>query len=384
MSNIQWKTLTIGHLTRNKYWGECDYAQYHDCVATTTLIQAGGVNILVDPTFPVDQMEALLKKHSGLTREDINIIYATHFHMDHRFDADCYPNAKCYMSAASLQDAEKAGNLPEPDDPLHLFQPAPNPLVPGIRLYPLPGHTYGLTGLVFEAAEGTVLVGGDTIMGEEYFSAADGYWYNDDLPLTHQTLLEVAQDKLDVIIPGHGDWFLMNGRAPDALAEGVCHWQNLNLGCESEEAVVMVRHGEDTLVINPSLPGHLLRNAIYDRNGLEPSAVTHVLCMDGQPGHRRDVETMSNAVYTMPSDVLEQQRASAQGDDMRHVEKFTAYEEAALPWLQLVKDQSGWLCLFEAAEGTVAVCCGQPKEERLRELGVRVAILPRQKRWVIN
>ena len=177
---------------------------------------------------------------------------------------------------------------------------------------------------------------------------------------------------------------MMKGRTPGALAEGVCHWQNLTLGCESEEAIVMVRRGEDTLVIDPSLPGPLLRNAIYDRNGLEPSAVTHVLCMDGQPGHRRDVETMGKAVYTMPSGALEQQRAAAQGDDVRHIERFTPYEEVALPWLQLVEDESGMLCLFEAAEGTVAVCCGRPKEARLRELGVRVAVLPREKRLVIN
>ena len=171
--SLQWKTLTLGHLSRNKFWGESDAAQYHSVVATTTLVQTEGVNILVDPTLPVEQTEALLRLHAGLGREDIHIVYATHYHGDHRVDADKYPNAKQYMSAASLQDAQaaieevrKGRGVPAFVVGLEKFLPAPEQLAPGVALYPLPGHTDGNTGLMLTAREGSVLLAGDTIMGE--------------------------------------------------------------------------------------------------------------------------------------------------------------------------------------------------------------------------
>ena len=370
--SLQWKTLTLGHLSRNKFWGESDAAQYHSVVATTTLVQTDGINILVDPTLPVEQTEALLRLHAGLGREDIHIVYATHYHGDHRVDADKYPNAKQYVSAASLQDAQAAieevrqgRGVPAFVVGLEDFLPAPEQLAPGVTLYPLPGHTDGNTGLMLTAQEGSVLLAGDTIMGEEYFCAGEGYWFNTSAEKTHESIVRAARDA-DIVVPGHGDIFLTEGRGEFGKPRHSCWWYRLNLGSSQEESVVLVRAGNCNVLINPSLPGHFLRQALYDRTGLDPADITHVLCLDGAAKHRLDVETLRNAAYLMPAGALEHQKAA--GADI-HLALFHAWNNQ-IPELTL----AGGICCFEAPEGTVAVAAECPSDEFLKENRVKVLL----------
>lgn len=370
--SLQWKTLTLGHLSRNKFWGESDAAQYHSVVATTTLVQTDDINILVDPTLPVEQTEALLRLHAGLGREDIHIVYATHYHGDHRVDADKYPNAKQYMSAASLQDAQAAieevrqgRGVPAFVVGLEDFLPAPEQLAPGVTLYPLPGHTDGNTGLMLAASEGRVLLAGDTIMGEEYFCAGEGYWFNTSAEKTHISILRAAQDA-DIVVPGHGDVFLTEGRSKFAGSRHSCWWYRLNLGSCQEESVALVRVGNCNVLINPSLPGHILRQALYDRTGLDPADITHVLCLDGKAKHRLDVETLKNAAYLMPAGALEHQKAA--GDDI-HLALFYSWSNQ-IPELAI---EDG-ICFFDAPEGTVAVTTEKPSDELLNKKQVKVLL----------
>lgn len=370
--SLQWKTLTLGHLSRNKFWGESDAAQYHSVVATTTLVQTDDINILVDPTLPVEQTEALLQLHAGLGREDIHIVYATHYHGDHRVDADKYPNAKQYMSAASLQDAQAAieevrqgRGVPAFVVGLEDFLPAPEQLAPGVTLYPLPGHTDGNTGLMLAASEGRVLLAGDTIMGEEYFCAGEGYWFNTSAEKTHISILRAAQDA-DIVVPGHGDVFLTEGRSKFAGSRHSCWWYRLNLGSCQEESVALVRVGNCNVLINPSLPGHILRQALYDRTGLDPADITHVLCLDGKAKHRLDVETLKNAAYLMPAGALEHQKAA--GDDI-HLALFYSWSNQ-IPELAI---EDG-ICFFDAPEGTVAVTTEKSSDELLDKKQVKVLL----------
>lgn len=378
---LQWKTLTLGHLSRNKFWGESDTAQYHSVVATTTLVQTDGVNILVDPTLPIAQTEALLRLHAGLGRADIHMVYATHFHGDHRVDAADYPNAKLYMSAATLADGQAAleevkqgRGIPAFVAGLDKFSPAPQTLAPGVQLYPLPGHTDGNTGLMLDAPEGKVLLAGDTIMGEEYFCAGEGYWFNTSAEKTHASIIQASKDA-DLVVPGHGDWFLTQGRSVTGQPRSDCWWYRLNLGSSAEETVILVCTQKHKILINPSLPGHRLREALYDRTGLEPSAITHVLCLDGLRKHRLDVETLKNAVCLMPAGALAQQHAASCDPRLSrfsawdNLSRFSAWDNQ-VPELTVAEG----VCLFQAPEGTVAVTAHKPSPDFLRENAVRVLV----------
>lgn len=161
---VEWKQLTLGHLSRNKFWGEDPDTQYHSVVASSTLVRDGDINILVDPTLPVDEMENRLQRYCGLDRNGIDIIFATHFHTDHRLDAEKYPNAKLYMSAESIQDVAELRKEGGAFAQIFLngavfdFEAAPRQLSPGVEVHPLPGHTLGLSGLVFTSGGKKVLL----------------------------------------------------------------------------------------------------------------------------------------------------------------------------------------------------------------------------------
>lgn len=386
MSSVTWKQLTLGHLSRNKFWGESDNAQYHSVVATTTLVQAGGKNILVDPTLPVDETERLLQTHCGLTRNDIHIVYATHYHLDHRVDAERYPNAALSMAAASLADGAaeaervKQGNgIPQFAAGVERFAPAPQQLAEGVRLCPLPGHTDGNTGLLLDAPEGKVLLCGDTVMGEEYFCAGEGYWFNTSAEKTRQSL-EWAANNADILVPGHGDQFAVKGRTAFGTKPVGCSWCRLNLGTPEEEQVVLVRSGDDKILIDPCLPGPRLREVLYDRTGLDPADITHVLCLDSAPQHRLDVEILKHAKLRMPAAVLQQAWASSP-DDV-HLPLFLAYEKAPLPEITLAEENGQTIALFQVPEGVAAAAAQAPTEEFLEQHRVAVLLAGRNIRWV--
>ena len=101
---VEWKQLTLGHLSRNKFWGEDPDTQYHSVVASSTLVRTGISISLWTRRCWWMRWRAGFKRYCGIDRKDIDIIFATHFHTDHRLDAEKYPNAKLYMSAESVRE----------------------------------------------------------------------------------------------------------------------------------------------------------------------------------------------------------------------------------------------------------------------------------------
>lgn len=203
----RWHIVTAGHLSRNKFWGESDYDSNHPVLATSTVIQTKQGNILVDPSMPAEEMQRAVYHACGLRPEEINIIYSTHLHNDHWMGIEGFPNAEFYMAKGdyeglmALRDctSEAAAKV------LDRAKPADKELA-GCTLVPLPGHTAGLQGLLFDAPEGKVLACGDAVMGYEYFEAKQGYFFSYSLAQCMESI-EKASKIADIIIPGHGNYF---------------------------------------------------------------------------------------------------------------------------------------------------------------------------------
>lgn len=202
-----WHIVTVGHLSRNKFWGECEYDMNHPVLATSTVIQSEHGNILVDPSMPAKEMQEAVYNACGLSPEEIDIIYSTHFHADHWMGIDGFPNAEFYVPKGDYEDLMGLRDCvsKEMAKVADRAKPIEGELA-GFQLIPLPGHTKGCQGLLFDAPEGKILISGDSIMGYEYFQAKQGYFFNYSEEESIRTI-EKAAELADMIIPGHGNYF---------------------------------------------------------------------------------------------------------------------------------------------------------------------------------
>lgn len=169
--------------------------------STTILIENSGKKILVDPGI---NRKLLLSKleEEGLTVDDIDIVFMTHYHPDHVFLAAMFEKAVVHDGDTTYindEETEYEGEIPGTN----------------IKVIPTPGHAHEHAALLLDTAKGKVAV------------AADVFWWADEeeqkvndvetlvnredpftkdkeaLKASRKKVLEIA----DWIIPGHGKMF---------------------------------------------------------------------------------------------------------------------------------------------------------------------------------
>src|SRR4051812_27858065 len=96
MRELSWMILTIGHLSMNRGWGETERRRGPLC--TSTLVRTPDGLLLIDPSLPPDQMPTLLNDQAGVGVKDVRHVFLTHFHGDHRFGLEAFPEAAWWMA----------------------------------------------------------------------------------------------------------------------------------------------------------------------------------------------------------------------------------------------------------------------------------------------
>ncbi len=200
--NIRWDLVTVGHLSRNKYWGESVERSYRPTCCTTTVIRAGGQIVLVDPSLPPEAMVRALDQRTGLPASAIDTVFVTHRHGDHREGLEAFPQARWCMAAGELADWRSSEEVTD------RIEVAPQSLAPGVELLPTPGHTSGLTSVAFTSDGARVVVSGDGVMTEEFFRHRDVYHNTVDHPAAVASLNLIAS-QADIVVPGHDNYFLV-------------------------------------------------------------------------------------------------------------------------------------------------------------------------------
>jgi len=208
MTEIRWRVLTVGHLSRNKFWGESIDHAYRETLCTSTLIQIGDRNIVVDPSCPPDEMERVLDQRAGIKPEAIDTVFLTHFHGDHYVGLTTFPHAAWYMAAPEIAawTEQTAPDAPE-RALLARIKPAPAEVVPGVALLATPGHTPNHTSLIFSSADWRVVIAGDAVMTYDYFQARDVHYNTVDRAAAVRSIDTIAE-LADVVVPGHDNYFL--------------------------------------------------------------------------------------------------------------------------------------------------------------------------------
>lgn len=194
-----------------------------------TLIDTGAQVILVDagagPDFQASagQIEASLKA-AGYRHEDISLIVITHGHPDHVWgilddagEAPRFPHAEYAINAAEWSfwtDETLSGRLPESAKPMArgarrnltavsartTRANADAQVAPGVRLYPMPGHTPGHSGVMVESAGERLLVVADALT-HPYVSFEQPDWHfgfdmdGEQAAQTRRQILEMAANE---------------------------------------------------------------------------------------------------------------------------------------------------------------------------------------------
>ena len=204
------------------------------CGSTVTYIESDA-RILIDTGFDFEntlseenvkgnrkRLTHALKEH-GLKPSDIDILFITHWHLDHFGNANMFKNSTIMTSEAAVSRVKlKVTGVKDGEQ-----------IADGVKIVHTPGHTGDHASVVFKTdrlrhsiltstggrivgiGEVTVAVAGDAILTPAFY-ATDTIWtQNKDFRSKDDAIASVKKlvDEADYIIPGHGDIF-RNVRKP--------------------------------------------------------------------------------------------------------------------------------------------------------------------------
>lgn len=175
--------------------------------SSVTLIKTKNHNILVD-TGSLAFREKLLDEleKENIKPADIDIIFNTHFHLDHISNNTVFFNAKQFSEHA-IYDL-KTGKCEIFSDKSLLKKRVPK----GIEFFDTPGHFRGHMSLLYEWEGKKYVVSGDVI--REDIIRGEGYSAN-GMSQTLYESMKLIFEKADVIIPGHSR--IIEGKLFDEL-----------------------------------------------------------------------------------------------------------------------------------------------------------------------
>lgn len=178
------RVISIGALPAHPLWGE--KTQVRTGHATTTLIRSAKRNILVDPGLPEQALVARLSERANLKPTDITDVFLTCFRPDVRRAVTAFDSADWWISederdqvgaalVGRVKELAAVSDRPGEDDAklrealendvaiLKRCRPAPDKFADHVDLFPLPGVTPGMCGLLIAEPRHTTVICGDAI-----------------------------------------------------------------------------------------------------------------------------------------------------------------------------------------------------------------------------
>lgn len=186
--------------------------------ATTTLVRSENAVILVDPSLPEPILAARLKERAGLRPGDVTHVFCSSFRPDVRRGLLAFDHATWWISereretvgtaliaqateASENEDSDLIRALEQEVAILKRFEAAPDQLAPHVDLFPLPGYTPGLAGLLLSAVHQTVLICGDAVATLEHLEQGKVMPHCFDMQLARESFAE-AVEIAEVLILG--------------------------------------------------------------------------------------------------------------------------------------------------------------------------------------
>lgn len=197
-----WDVITIGSLSRNRYWGDSDEKAIHSVICTCTVISGKNFHILVDPSIADEKlMKSELDRRTGLKPDDINLVFITHQHGDH------FAGIRHFKKAEWVAGAETAGILNKTGHFEKNIEAAGNNLFGAVELVPTPGHTTDHQCLRFDHKGFSIVIAGDSVATKDFWDERRPYYNALDVEESKRTM-EKINSLADIIVPGHENYFL--------------------------------------------------------------------------------------------------------------------------------------------------------------------------------
>ncbi|MBL8757590.1 MAG: MBL fold metallo-hydrolase, partial [Phycisphaerae bacterium] len=182
---LDFRVISIGTLAAHPLWGERQPTRAGH--ATCTLVRSGDEVILVDPGLPEAALLPRLAERAGLKPQQITAVFLTGFHPDTHRGLSAFEHAPWYISKAereavgvpmvsALRHAVEHRNQELQDAIrtevalLERCREAPDELARGVDVFPLPGVSPGLCGLLLEHPGATTLIAGDAVPTVEHLA----------------------------------------------------------------------------------------------------------------------------------------------------------------------------------------------------------------------
>mgnify|MGYP006429045387 CR=1 FL=1 len=206
---LDWRVISIGALDAHELRGETHPVRTGH--ATTTLITSGDARIIVDPGLPSQILAARLAERAGIQPGDVTHVFLTSFRPDVRRGIDLFENTQWLISERereavgvpmvnSLQQAEERSDDAEVRETLELdiailqkCAPAPDSIAENVDLFPLPGVSPGMTGLLIAAPRFTVLLTGDAIPTVEHLESGKVPKFAADVSAARESFTEAVE-----------------------------------------------------------------------------------------------------------------------------------------------------------------------------------------------
>jgi len=223
---MDFRVISIGALDAHPLWNERTPVRTGH--ATTTLVRSGKDVILVDPGLPGPIVGARLAERSGLQARDVTHVFLTSFRPDVRRGLEQFPAASWLISETEretvgvglVEAARRAERSLEEEDRhlaaqlwkdvalLEKCEAAPDKLARDVDLYPMPGVTPGMCGLLLADPRYTVIICGDAIPTVEHLEQGRVPQWAADVEKARESFME-AVETADVLVLGR-DNLVMN------------------------------------------------------------------------------------------------------------------------------------------------------------------------------
>jgi glyoxylase-like metal-dependent hydrolase (beta-lactamase superfamily II) len=198
----RWDVITIGNLSRNRYWGESDDRGVRAAICTCTLVTGAGFRLLVDPSLAeAADMVRELDRRTGVKPGDVTAVFITHEHGDHFVGLGHFPDAQ-WLAALPVAEALNKSNKWS-----RRVEGVTGRLFDAVDVMATPGHTRTHHSLRFDCDGLSVVLAGDAVATRDFFHERRGYFNAVDFALSARTMDQLA-GLADVIVPGHDNYFL--------------------------------------------------------------------------------------------------------------------------------------------------------------------------------